>query len=426
MGMAKDTSEGQSRVRRGLRQGTCALVVHAFLGIGIQTVQAQELGGDRFTFRGFGTLGVVTHDADDIEFRRHVGQGKGVESGELGFQTDSLAGLQLKASLLPQLDFTLQGVTRMGVDGDWSAHVTQAFLRYSPDESLVFRAGRFGYDVYLLAESRQVGYSYLAVRPSQDFYGLVTNDEVDGVDVSWNTRLGPGVFKARMFSGRSSDETALPDGSYWSARSDALGASLDYSYRSFTARVAAIRVSYGANDDLKALGGFLVSTGLPESVSIGEELLASSQESHGVQIGLAYDDGPLQAQVLYGHITSDSIAGPSVRAFQAQVGYRLGDWTPYLSFARSRDLHAIRGTGLPELPELLPVIGAVYSLQDDMRASQHSTSAGVRWDFSSNWAFKIQADFTSIQDSALNFDRRPPGSGDQDMTVLTAVVDFVF
>jgi len=145
-----------------------------------------------------------------------------------------------------------------------------------------------------------------------------------------------------------------------------------------------------------------------------------------MELGLAYDDGPLQAQVLYGHIISDSIAGPNVKAFHFQVGHRVNDWTPYVSFSKSRDRRAIRDSGLPAIPELLPVIMTVQTLQEQMRASQHSTSAGVRWDFSSNWALKFQADHTTIHDSVLNFDRRPAGSGDAHMTVLTAVLDFVF
>jgi hypothetical protein len=415
------------RTQRSLRPGACAIlvstVVFTFSSV---AALAQDAGADRFALRGFGTLGVTTHDTDGIEFRRNVSQADGAEAHTLNLQTDSLAGLQLKANLASRLDFTLQGVTRQTARGSWSPHVTQAFVRYSPDESLVLRAGRFGYDIYLLAESRQVGYSYVAVRPSQDFYGLVTNDEVDGLDAAWTTRLGPGVFKVRAFGGRSSDETALADGTSWGGRSDAIGAALDYGYRSFTARLAALRVSYGANDELRGLGQFLVATGVPTSVAIGEELVSSSQESQGLQFGVAYDDGPLQAQLLYGHIISDSISGPNVDAFQAQVGYRFKDFTPFVAFAKSQDRNPIRPTGLPAVPELLPVILSVQGMQEAMRATQHTVSAGVRWDFAPNWALKAQADFARLRDSALNFDRRGPGAGEANVTVLTATLDFVF
>jgi hypothetical protein len=421
------TREKPSPLRQGLRRGACAAIVFTLAQIlPVGNALAQDAGADRFTLRGFGTLGATTHDTDGIEFRRNVSQGQGAEADEIDLETDSLAGLQIKAALAPRLDFTLQGVTRLNAEGNWAPRITQAFLRYSPDESLVLRAGRFGYEIYLLAESRQVGYSYLAVRPSQDFYGLVTNDEADGVDASWTTRFGPGIFKVRAFGGKSSDETALPDGTSWEGRSDILGATLDYSYRSLTARLAMLRVSYGANEELRGLGQFLASTGVPQSVSIGDDLAGSSQESQGLQLGFAYDDGPLQAQLLYGHIISDSIAGPNVDAFQAQVGYRVKRVTPFLAFAKSQDRHPIRSTGLPGTPELQPIIATVQLMQEYMRATQHTTSVGLRWDFAANWAMKAQADFARLKDSVLNFDHRGPEAGAADLTVLTATLDFVF
>jgi hypothetical protein len=161
-------------------------------------------------------------------------------------------------------------------------------------------------------------------------------------------------------------------------------------------------------------------------VSIGNELIGSSQSSRGMQLGMAYDDGPLQAQLLYGHILSDSISGPAVRAWLAQVGYRVKAWTPFVAHSRSRDRDAIRTTGLPDIPELQPLNDMVHLLQENMRATQRSTSVGVRWDVTPRWDFKLQADFTRIDDSVLNFDRRPGEGGPVDMTVLTAGVDFVF
>ena len=380
---------------------------------------------ERFTLRGFGTIAITTHDADGIEFRRNVGQAVGIEAHEPGLDSDSLAGLQFNTHLTSTLDGVIQGITRLNAEGEWTPRITQAFLRYSPDESLVFRGGRFGYDIYLLAESRQVGYSYLAVRPSQDFYGLVTNDEVDGIDVSWKARLGRGLVRARAFGGRGSDATAMADGTHWEGRSDVVGMSLDYSLRAVTARAALLEVTYGKSADLVGLGQVLLDTGAPDSIDIGAELIDSTQTSRGMQLGLAYDGGPLQAQLLYGHILSDSIAGPSVHAWLAQVGYRIQAWTPYLSFSTSRNRDSIRSTGLPDIPELQPINAVVDQLQRDMRATQRSTSIGVRWDLSPRWDLKLQADFASIDESALNFDRRS-APGDMDMTVLTVGVDFVF
>src|SRR5690606_22134688 len=129
--------------------------------------------GDRFVLRGFGTTAATYVESDGVEYRRHAGQAYGVADGEVDLGTDSIGGLQLNVRLAPTVDMVVQGISRLRADGDWDPHLSQAFVRWSPDESLVLRAGRVGYDIYLLAESRQVGYSYVPLRPTPEFYGLV-------------------------------------------------------------------------------------------------------------------------------------------------------------------------------------------------------------------------------------------------------------
>jgi hypothetical protein len=386
---------------------------------------SQELESKRFAVRGFGTLAATTQNADGLEFRRNVGQANGVAGGDVEWGTDSLAGLQFDGRLGSQVDALVQVVTRQGADGDWSPEVTQGFVRYAPDESLVMRIGRFGYDIYLLAESRQVGYSYLAVRPSADFYGVVTNDAIDGADIALTRRLGSGLVRARLFGGRGSDKTVFADGSVFGGHSQVYGGTLDYLYRGLTARVALLQATYGEEAELQTLADALMGSGVPASIAIGREL-RGAQTSDGAQLGVAYDDGPLQAQVLYGRIVSESIAGPDISAWYAQGGYRFGAWTPFVALAGSQDHKSIRATGLPDIPELAPINGAVYGIQKNLRATQHTATAGIRWDVSPRVDLKLQADFTSVHDSSYSFDRRPAGSGDARMTVIALAADFVF
>jgi hypothetical protein len=411
---------------RGSRGKLLALIFLLGVVYVLAATQAhgQDLEGRRFALRGFGTLAATTQDAEGIEFRRNVGQSRGVAAGEVAFATDSLAGIQFDARLSSRFDVLVQAVSRQRADGDWAPEVTQGFVRYTPDESLALRIGRFGYDIYLLAESRQVGYSYLAVRPSADFYGTVTNDGIDGADVSLTRRLGAGLVRGRLFGGRGSDKTVFADGSVFSGHSRMYGATVDYLYRGFTARAAYLQATYGEEPDLRQLADALTGSGVPASVSIGAEL-RGAQTSRGMQIGFAYDEGPLQAQLLYGHILSESISGPSINAWYAQAGYRLGAWTPFVALAESEDRRNIRPTGLPDIEELAPLNDAVFQLQKNLRATQHTASAGLRWDVSPHVDLKLQADFTSIHDSAYNFDRRPSG-GKADMTVVTLAMDFVF
>jgi predicted porin len=400
--------------------------VCAALLIGAPAAHAQEFSADRFTIRGFGTIGATTHDADGIEFRRDTGQAHGATSGNVDLETDSLAGLQVDARISPELDIVLQGVTHQRADGDWTPEMTQGFLRWSPDESLVLRGGRVGYDIYLLAESRQVGYSYLGVRPSPEFYGQITNDSIDGGDISYTRRAGRGLVRGRLFGGGGSGELAFADGTHRDAVGDVYGATLDYIWRGWTARVAFVQFNYEAGGEMPLLVGALRATAIPSAVAVADDLDKDVYRSDGMQIGFAYDDGPVLAQVMYGAASSNSLAGPEFDKTFALFGYRFGRWTPFVSHASSSDRNPVRDAGLPPIPQLAPLNAAVVATQQVARSTQRTSSFGVRYDLSSHFDFKLQVDFTDVKDSSLIFDQRPAPGGPVDLTVITAVLDFVF
>ena len=419
--MKRKTFEDWPRVRHGLR------CVGLLIGAAVATTShAQDLDTKRFTLRGFGTLAATTHDGEGIEFRRSAEQARGVAKGDIELYTDSLAGLQMGVELGPHFEVVAQGVMRMQSDGDWNPRLSQGFVRYSPDEALVFRAGRIGYDIYLMAESRQVGYSYLTLRPPPDFYGMVTNDQVDGADMSVTRRAGRGLVRARVFAGRGYSDTAFADQTHTETDGKIVGATVDYLYRGWTARVALIRFSFDADPGIAPLVGALRATGMPQAESIADNLDHKICRTLGMQIGVAYDDGPLEAQLLYGMVNASSMIAPEFDKGYFLLGYRLHQWTPFASFATSRDRNAIRSAGLPDIPQLAPLEGAVRTLQESSRSTQHTASVGARYDFSEHVDIKIQLDRVSLRDSTMNFDRRVPPGGPIEFTALAASIDFVF
>src|SRR5688500_16926394 len=137
--MKRKTIGGLPHTRQGFSLGkplTALLLLIVLFVVGTSTLPAQELEGKRFTLRGFGTLAATTHAAEDIEFRRTTGQGRALEAHAVGLFTDSVAGVQANVKASDDLEFVLQGVTRMTVESDFKPSLTQAFLRYSPDDSL--------------------------------------------------------------------------------------------------------------------------------------------------------------------------------------------------------------------------------------------------------------------------------------------------
>jgi hypothetical protein len=271
-----------------------------------------------------------------------------------------------------------------------------------------------------------VGFSYLPVRPSPEFYGQITNDEIDGADVSYTRRLGPGLGRARLFAGGGSGELAFVDGSHSHTRGEVYGATLDYLYRGWTGRVALVRFDYDAGPDVALLVDALNATGFPSAQAIASDIDQDVYRSLGVQLGVAYDDGPLLAQIMYGAVNSDSIAGPDFDKVYSLLGYRVRKWTPFLSWSSSRDRNPIVDAGLPDVPPLAPLNAAVVETQRATRSTQRTTTLGVRYDISSRVDFKLQLDRTHVRESSLIFDRRDAPGGPVELTVLTMAVDFVF
>jgi hypothetical protein len=427
--MKRKTIGGLPHTRQGFSLGkplTALLLLIVLFVVGTSTLPAQELEGKRFTLRGFGTLAATTHDAEDIEFRRNTGQGRALEADGVGLFTDSVAGVQANVKASDDLEFVLQGVTRMTVESDFKPSLTQAFLRYSPDDSLAMRAGRIGIDIYLLAESRQVGYSYVPLRPSTEFYGLLANDAIDGGDLAVTYRVGRGLLRGRVFAGKGTDDMAFADGTHSSAPSDVFGACLDFLSGGWTARVAVGRWRYDTFPGVAELVGGLRMTGFPQALAVADDLDQPTFQSTGIQLGVAYDDGPLQAQLLLGGIDSDPIFGPDTVTAYAFTGYRVRHWTPFASFSSARDRAAMRTTGLPDIPELAPLNEGVWMMQSLVRTTQRTTSIGFRYDISANLDLKFQLDRVKLVDTALVFDRRAGTGGEADMTIAAVAVDFVF
>jgi hypothetical protein len=167
-------------------------------------------------------------------------------------------------------------------------------------------------------------------------------------------------------------------------------------------------------------------TGFPQALAVADDLDQPTFQSTGIQLGVAYDDGPLQAQLLLGGIDSDPIFGPDTVTAYAFTGYRVRHWTPFASFSSARDRAAMRTTGLPDIPELAPLNEGVWMMQSLVRTTQRTTSIGFRYDISANLDLKFQLDRVKLVDTALVFDRRAGTGGKADMTIAAVAVDFVF
>lgn len=384
-----------------------------------------------FTFRGFGTLGVVRSSTDEAEFIRDVAQPKGARrSPDAGL--DSRLGLQANLRLGEDWEAVVQAVASRRFDDTFTPDLTWAFVKWQAAEGLEARAGRLGFDVYLLADTRNVGYSYLWVRPPAEYFGGIPITSFEGADLVLRRPLAGGFGSLKLFGGHAVGRIpSLGTETFDLKGSPLMGLHGDLRTGDWGIRLAwaQLRFRQEFNSQVDALLTTLrdpaVAALSPTTPALADELAVTDKWVRYLSLGLSHEQGPLQAQLALSRITSQTPALPTGHAGYLLVGYRMGAWTPYLSLAAAKTAGEQRSTGLPAVPfaGLDQGIARILNINQNR---QRALSLGLRWDFHRNLCLKAQVDALRNQDHATQLWWRSQPSWDGRATVASLTLDFVF
>ena len=389
------------------------------LSLGSPAAWAQDSlgasGQPGFSLHGFGTLGLARVDDDHAQLVRDLSQPNGAGTG-WATKVDSLLGLQANIHFSPSTEGVVQLVSRYHADSSYRPELTWAFVRhdFSPDFSL--RLGRLGTEFYMLGDSRLVGYSNLSVRPPPDFYGSLVFSYIDGLDATLTRPVASGLLKGKLFAGRSPEETPYSPGILWDLKgSQLVGGYLDYSSGPWQFRVSHAQVRFEQEMPVDQLVGWPYLSKVPEMSMAGQHARFSS-------LGLVYDQGPLNVQLMLNQIRHDSAAYASSRAGYVMAAYRLDAVTPYLGVSRSvSESPSIPHSPIPGVDDVTRFLIA-QSLTD-----QTTYTLGARWDVQKNMALKAQVDWVRGAPASvflLKGDRRDAWDGN--LTAVSLTLDFVF
>lgn len=379
----------------------------------------------RVSVRGFGTLGTAYHRGGKAGFLRDITQPEGARNS-LNTDLDTRLGLQLDARLAARVDTTIQVLTRYRYDGSYRPELTWGFLRYVPQPDLEVRLGRLGWDVYMLSDSRDVGYSYLWVRPPVEYYGHLQLSKITGADLVWRRPLGNGVLSSKAFAGEVTSRIPLDMASYSNLSGSWLyGGYFDYQWADWQVRLGITRLEL--KTELRGEAGRQLERLGAERGAEFEELLGLTRLKttfHFATVGVAYDRGPLQAQLMYSHIDSKDDAHSDLHTGYFSLGYRMGRWTPYFT------LSAVEADGSPTpgLDGLPESVGFAEIFVGTTDINQHTVSLGARYEWSPQVAVKLQADRTKVRRPAdfVLLWNEPDSTWSGRATLFSATVDFVF
>jgi hypothetical protein len=400
------------------RYKTLTIVTGIFLA---QAAWAEE-GLPLFSLSGFGTLGAVYHDRKGVEFRRNISEPNGAKNGELSFAQDSMLGVQATARPGSQFEATLQLVSRHNIGVDYTPQVAWAYAKFKPVEEISLRAGRLGIELYLQGDSAEIGYANLPIRQPDFFYPRT----LDGMDADHTSLLGGGSLRLKGMAGTligkliSNGPTYDPRGSkFW-------GVLAEYTRHGWTGRISGGHYSF--HNEIQEPQYTSLKNALSWSPN-GAEILASlSLKDRPItyfSAAVAYDSGPLQGNVNFRRLASPKWA--TLHTIFAQLGYRQGDFTPYVSYALQYADRSLIPAGSPsaELNQEMAVA------QSTLKANQSDIGLGLRYDFSHTAALKFQVDQIRYKDSqniidpALKFDNVANRSN-RTLLLLSAALEFVF
>ena len=408
--LSRSTSKSRpnlSRVFSVLFSGLGRLFLPLLLALPFVAVQADE---SDFSVRGFGTLGATRTNAQNAEFVRDLSQPRGV-TDRWRAKTDSLLGVQASYQFNPQFEGVVQAVSRYRYDKTYNPDVPWAYLKYEPTPGVSLRAGRLGTEFFMLSDSRLVGYSYLTVRPPGDFFWHLPFYSIEGADAAFSLPLGEAVLRAKIFSGISHEKIALADEVWKLSGSRMSGAYLDYQIGSWLVRGSYSNIRFSNNlpiDNVLSLLG-------PGSKDAADFLATEKTRADYYSLGLVYDRGPWQFQLMLNKINQGSNAFQDSTAGYVLAGYRIASVTPFIGYSQVASQKRTN--------TLNPVIDGVMA---DSHAHQKTWMLGARWDIAKDIALKAQVDSIRGTPESIFPYRRENESWSGRVNVFSATLDFVF
>lgn len=387
-----------------------------------------------WSFSGYGTAGVVRSDNDRADYRVDAFKPDGPGfTREWSHEVDSRIAGQASATFGPGVTGVLQVISEQRYDGSWEPTVEWLNVRWQVTDDLALRAGRVVLPLFMVTDSRRVGYANPWVRPPVEVYGLVPVTNNDGMDASWRLAHGGSTTTFQLTAGGS--DSRFPG-------SDAFGQGKAEVRRLWTLVTAfergpfTARVNYGeARLTIAAFEPLFEGFRRfgPPGAAIASRYSLDGRKVDFLALGTQYDPGAWFAMAEWARFDTHSILGLRT-AWYASAGARVGAWTPYVTYASVETAGPRTDPGLPVSmlpPQAAPIAAQLNAALNAQLASaplQDTVSIGVRWDFARNAALKLQYDRVDLgAGSSGTFVRLQPGFelGGK-VGIFSAAVDFVF
>jgi hypothetical protein len=339
---------------------------------------------DMFTYSGFGTLGVARSDTNQAEFV--TGNQMAGATENFDYKTDSKLGLQGTFAPTSWVSGTVQALAEDRNSPEITTQIEWAYLKVQPTSDLSIRYGKMELPLFLVSDSRNVGYTTNWLRAPDPVYGEALFDTYEGGDINYQLQLGKYSVTAHALVGAPNPVAQLagPGFTQIFTGHDMYGYDVTADLDIVTVRASVLELDYRTY-----AGGVLNQNG----------------KYHFYSVGVAYDRSNLIAQ---GEFIELRTGDPTdaVNGWYVLGGYRLNKWVlPYLIYANSHQNQAAGGT------------------VSEMNGP--TESVGVRLDLLRSVDFKAQFDHAKAFDYGTPFINVQSGFRNK-ANIFSLAADFVF
>lgn len=367
------------------------------------TLAAIDLS-ERVRVSGFATLGAIKGGNEYLGLPQDL-QSQPVFDGDWDLSPATLIGVQLDGHINDQWQATVQFIGKERLDDSLANSLAWAYITYRPAPEWTLRAGRIAFDLYMMSEYRDVGFSYLHARPSMEYYTQVNFNGFDGVDLAWGRNTETGQLRAKVFAGRTSTEMLRNDHEFEMDLDLILGLTLDWESERWHWRISAL--STDVSDDYDYFPGLDTLGQLYQQIAPYwqdaaryEQIITLDKTSIDyLSFGVSYQNAPWQVQAEAARIEPDLALYPVINSGYISLGRQFGAVTGYVmaSIADGEDIR--EEVALSPVDPTNPLSFQIRGMQeatqrmfDTIGINQQSASLGLRWDIRYDLALKVQWD----------------------------------
>lgn len=388
----------------------------------------------QWSISGFGTLGAVYATDRNAGYLRDISQLHGANG--FSIDTDSRLGLQTNLKW-HDIEIVAQTVSRYRYNS-YTPELTMGFVKFVPFENVSVRGGRLLADFYSMSESRNIGYSYLPIRPSVEHLGPNYINYFDGGDISYRMMLEDGFLSFKAFAGYT-PEFAVIFNKKVNLSKFLYGAQIDAQWNDWKARVGFNNYNFGENlydvePGIDSVAKFVSQPSVlnsdPQAATILRELTTKGKSGQYYNAALSWMPSPFSAELSLAFLTSHGNKMTTSRLFVGflNLGYQIEKWTPFFMFSWSQPVVK------KHLTRLSPVYGptsglvnqALANVENYLAVERQTYSFGLRYDFATNMDLKFQMDIIQSRPDTLLWEIYPNRKFDGNSVLFGLSFDFIF